>query len=254
MVRVGDTVRRPVRAFTRTIQAYLAHLHAQGFRDAPVPLGYDDGGREVLSFVPGEVPVEPLPEAATGVDVLRALARLIRRLHDAAQDWTPPENAVFGSLPGPRPLGLEPLFARPELVSHQDYCPGNVVFRSGLPAALIDFDLARPTTRVADVANALHWWAPLVHPVDRAPSLAGADIPARVRAFADAYGLDRQQRQALVEVAVRRSRNAMLTMEAAARADPVFARWWEEGLSERMPRAEGWLRANAGLIHDALLD
>jgi len=254
VVRIGNTVRRPVREFTATIQAYLGHLRDRGFPDAPVPLGYDDAGREVLSFVRGEVPIEPLPEAATAVDVLRSLARLIRRLHDAAEGWVPPPDAVFGGIPGGRPDGLEPLFAAPELVSHQDYCPGNVVFRNGLPAALIDFDLARPTTRVADLANALYWWAPLLHPADRAPSLGDADIPARVRAFADAYGLDRERRRALTDVALVRSRNALLTMAAAAGADPVFARWWEEGLKDKLPRAEAWLRSAARPINDALLD
>jgi Ser/Thr protein kinase RdoA (MazF antagonist) len=37
-----------------------------------------------------------------------------------------------------------------------DYCPGSVVFRAGLPVALIDFDLAWPTTRLADVVNAIY--------------------------------------------------------------------------------------------------
>ena len=48
-----------------------------------------------------------------------------------------------------------------ELVSHCDYATGNVVFRGGLPVALIDFDLAMPTTRLYDIANALWYWAPL---------------------------------------------------------------------------------------------
>jgi hypothetical protein len=52
-----------------TIQAYLAHLHSEGFRDAPKPLGYDADGREVLSFVDGDVPLEPLPDYAAGEDV-----------------------------------------------------------------------------------------------------------------------------------------------------------------------------------------
>jgi hypothetical protein len=54
VVRVGDTVRRPARPSTATVQAYLAHLHCAGFTGAPVPLGIDDQGREVLSFVPGD--------------------------------------------------------------------------------------------------------------------------------------------------------------------------------------------------------
>src|SRR5690349_11420694 len=87
IVRVGDTVRRPVRPFTATIQTFLAHLHSAGFTAAPVPLGVDEQGREVLSFVPGDVPREPLSDEATSEDVLVALARLVRRLHDAAQGW-----------------------------------------------------------------------------------------------------------------------------------------------------------------------
>ncbi|MCW2132071.1 aminoglycoside phosphotransferase family protein [Arthrobacter sp. VKM Ac-2550] len=252
VVRIGDTVRRPVRPFTATVQLYLAYLHAQGFDAAPLPLGYDDAGREVLSYVPGDIPVEPLPAEATGADILVELARLIRRLHDAAQGWLPPEGVVFGSLPGIHPSGVRPLFAAPELVSHQDYCPGNVVFRNGVPAALIDFDLARPTTRVADIVNALYWWAPLLHQTDRAPALAEADIPARVRLFADAYGMNAEQRSRLVDVAIQRSRNASLTAKAAADADPVFKRWWDEGVKDRMPRAEAWLRDNADLIRAAL--
>jgi Ser/Thr protein kinase RdoA (MazF antagonist) len=92
---------------------------------------------------------------------------------------------MWGGIPG-TPPGVVPLFETPELISHQDYCPGNVVFRDGLPAALIDFDLSRPTTRVADIVNALYWWTPLMHPDDRPPGMRDADVPARVRIFADA--------------------------------------------------------------------
>jgi aminoglycoside phosphotransferase (APT) family kinase protein len=73
-----------------------------------------------------------------------------------------------------------PITAGTELVSHRDYYPGNVVFRDGLPVALIDFDLARPTTRLYDIANALWYWAPLRDPRDRPPAFADADIPHRV--------------------------------------------------------------------------
>ena len=38
IVRIGDTVRRPLRPFSLTIQAYLAHLRDAGFTGAPLPL------------------------------------------------------------------------------------------------------------------------------------------------------------------------------------------------------------------------
>lgn len=253
VVRVGRTVRRPVRPFTATVQSYLAHLHAHGFSSAPKPLGFDDSGREVLSFVDGDVPTEPLPDYATEEGVLVDLAVLIRQLHQASASFDPPPGAVWGYLPGRTPAGVVPLFERPELVAHQDYCPGNVVFSNGRPVALIDFDLARPTTRLADLVNALYWWAPLLHPLDRAPSLVETDVAHRVRVFVDAYGLSAGLRAQVVPVALRRTQNSALTMQAAAAADPVFQAWWEAGVKDRMPRAERWLQAEANRITHRLL-
>ncbi len=81
IVRIGDTVRRPLRPFSLTVQAYLAHLRDAGFAGAPLPLGVDEQGREVLSFVPGDVARWLPPEERAGEEVLVALARLIRALH-----------------------------------------------------------------------------------------------------------------------------------------------------------------------------
>lgn len=253
VVRAGQTVRRPVRPFTATIQAYLRHVRLHGADFVPEPLGYDEQGREVLEYIEGDVPVEPLPAWATREEVIEDLARLIRRLHDAAEGWEPPPDAVWGGIPGRPTVPVPPLFDKPELVSHQDYCPGNIVFRDGLPAALIDFDLAKPTTRVVDCVNALYWWAPLLDPVDRAPALRDADLARRVRLFADAYGMSRAQRLQVVPVAVQRARNSHLTMRVAAQVDPVFKRWWDEGVRDRMPRAEQWIANESERIRDALL-
>jgi hypothetical protein len=65
IVRIGDTVRRQPRPFSLTVQGYLAHLRDAGFAGAPLPLGVDEQGREVLSFVPGDV-ARWLPREKTG--------------------------------------------------------------------------------------------------------------------------------------------------------------------------------------------
>jgi hypothetical protein len=251
VIRVGDTVRRPSRPFTQTIQTYLKHLHSKGFHEAPIAFGYDEQGREVLSYVEGDVPQEPLPAYACADEVLEPLAKLVRRLHDAAADFVAPPDAMWGGIPG-TPPGVVPLFETPELISHQDYCPGNVVFRDGLPAALIDFDLSRPTTRVADIVNALYWWTPLMHPGDRPPGMRDADVPARVRIFADAYGMTSQQRALVVPTAVQRAANSLPAMRAAADADAVFRRWWEAGLEQKLLRAQQWLTLEADHIAAAI--
>jgi hypothetical protein len=122
------------------------------------------------------------------------------------------------------------------------------VFRGGLPAALIDIDLARPTTRLLDVANALYWWAPLLDPADRAPAFVDLDIPGRVALFAGDYGLNEHQRADLVPLATRMIHRMHVSMRIAAGADPVFARFWKEGVRDRMPSAEAWIAAEGPTI------
>jgi hypothetical protein len=73
-------------------------------------------------------------------------------IDEASAGWAPPPDAVWGGTPAT--VG-QPITEPTKLVSHRDYYPGNVVFRDGLPVALIDFDLAKPTTRLYDIANAL---------------------------------------------------------------------------------------------------
>ena len=250
IVRIGDTVRRPLRPFSLSVQAYLAHLRDAGFAGAPLPFGVDEQGREVLSFVAGDVARWPLPPEMAGDDVLAALARLIRALHEASAGWVPPPGAVWGGTPAT----LGRIAQGAELVSHRDYAPGNVVFRGGRPAALIDFDLAMPTTRVYDIANALWYWAPLRDPRDRSPVLADADVPHRVAVFADAYGMTAQQRAGLVPLAVDMVRRYHKDSRASAELDPVFRRLWEEGghlgipAKVYLPRAEAWVREMAPAI------
>ncbi|MHB1534508.1 MAG: phosphotransferase [Acidimicrobiales bacterium] len=250
--RVGLTVRRPCRPFTATVQSFLGHLRSQEIDFVPEPLGYDDEGREVLSFVEGDVPTDPLPDAVWAEGVLVALAGLIRRLHDAAEGWLPPADATWGSIPGQERVAVPALFDRPELVAHQDYCPGNVVFRCGLPAAVIDFDLARPTSRVADCVNAMYWWVPLLDPADRRPAAGDLDAGHRLRVFADGYGMSAAQRAQVVPVACQRARNSNVTMASAASADPIFGRCWTGGLRERTARSERWITVHADDLEAAL--
>ena len=141
-----------------------------------------------------------------------------------------------------------PAIAQTELVSHCDYYPGNVVFRDGLPVALIDFDLAHPTTRLYDMANALWYWTPLRDPRDRAPAFAHTDIPHRVAVFADAYGMTALHRAELAPFAVDMARRYHEDSRASAELDPVFHKLWEEGAKDELPRAEAWLRKAAPAI------
>ncbi len=63
VVRVGDTVRRPRGRWSSSVAAYLRHLERVGFDGAPRFLGIDEQGRDVLEFVAGEVPGQPVVES-----------------------------------------------------------------------------------------------------------------------------------------------------------------------------------------------
>jgi Phosphotransferase enzyme family len=243
VVRMGDTVRRTWRTSTPTVHSYLRHVRARGVQFVPEPQGRDDDGREVLSFVPGDVPVPPLPGWATCDEVVVDLALMIAALHAAAEDWRPPPDASWGRLPASSPPDHR-IGDPGVLASHGDYCPGNVVFDAQRPIGLIDFDLVRPTTRLDDCVNALHWWAPLTDPRDRPDSLREADIARRVRLFADAYGMDAADRERLPAAALDRATRSLAWAQRSAQVDPLFARWWREGWSEQIPRTVAWLQAS----------
>jgi Putative homoserine kinase type II (protein kinase fold) len=237
VVRVGDTVRRPVRASTPAVHALLAHLEAAGFDGAPRALGVDDQGRQVLSYVPGTAASRPLPEYAVSEETLVALARLLRRFHDAAAGFVPPPGAVWEDGSGDD--------GEPEIIGHCDVTPENVVFRDGLPVALIDFDLARPVTRLFDVVTTLRHWAPIADPVDADPRQRHLDVGRRLRLFCDAYGLPARDRRRVVEVARLRFGRSYAAMRArAAREGGGWARMWASGAGDRIRRAAAWLDAH----------
>src|SRR4051794_2358615 len=82
-VRRGDTVLRQAGPWTPTIHALLEHVRERGVDWAPQPLGRDESGREVLSFLPGSVPGYPMPPEVWSDDVLEHAGRLLRQYHDA---------------------------------------------------------------------------------------------------------------------------------------------------------------------------
>jgi hypothetical protein len=78
LVRVGDTVRRPVGPHSPLVHALLAHLESADFEGAPRFLGIDRSGREVLSYIDGEVAGRPRPPWIADETRLASVGRLTR--------------------------------------------------------------------------------------------------------------------------------------------------------------------------------
>jgi hypothetical protein len=194
VVRLGETVRRPQGAHSPFVHELLGHLEKAGFDAAPRLLGLDEQGREVLSFIPGDVP----PDLAVfGDGQLRAAFRILRRFHDATAGC-----ALAGSA---------------EVVCHGDVSPCNTVFRDGLPVALIDFDAAAPGRRVDDVAYGLFLWLDLGN-----EDVPLADQCRRLELAASAYGIA-VDRALVSEIA----RQVECTAERLHAEGRPSAAWWK---------------------------
>jgi Phosphotransferase enzyme family len=222
VVRVGQTVRRPPEA--PGVRALLRWYERVGFDGAPRYLGVDGQGREVLSFVEGEPAFAPVPSSD---EVVVAIGRLLRRAHDAQLGFAPPADAGW----------VQQAEGEPEVVAHLDLFWTNVVFRDGLPAALIDWELAAPAPRVLEVALAATYWAGVR--IDE--QLVEWGIPLgrrgeRLRLLCDAYGLDGGARGALLDVLIdhRRRRLEQGAFRGTAPVSLIRAnlRWTEEHAAE----------------------
>lgn len=148
VVRVGGTVRRPTGPWTPRVHQLLDHLAPLGI--APLVHGFDDQGREVLTYLEGEVGHPPIPEHLRGDDTLVAVAELVRVLHDATAELADLRDGW--QLPAVEPV---------EVICHNDLAPYNVVFDGPVPVGVIDFDTARPGPRWWDLAYTAYCLVPL---------------------------------------------------------------------------------------------
>ncbi|MDT0441841.1 phosphotransferase [Streptomyces sp. DSM 41886] len=246
VVRAGDTVRRPAGPWTPAVHALLDHLHRAGYPAAPRPLGIDEQGREVLTFAPGAT---VWPERFGLLDPaarLARVARLIREFHDAVADFTPPPDAAWNVLIPPD---------GDEIIAHHDLAPWNLVVEDATDAwTFIDWDVAGPGTRLWDLSYAVHGFVPLsANPAFRREDRQAA---ARLRLFADAYGLDDEaQRRALVPLLWERSRG-MYDFLAAGHASgrQPWATLWAEGHGDAWHGDAAYAEERAELWTRALLD
>jgi Ser/Thr protein kinase RdoA (MazF antagonist) len=209
VVRIGDTVRRPVKPSSPRMREVLQHLEQVGFDAAPRWLGVDDEGRDILTWIEGETFVDrgrlhPFVDDTGGRilfsdEQVATAMRLLRRYHDA-----------FGG----------------EIICHGDYGPWNIVWRDDLPHALIDFDTVHPGNPSEDVAYALRMFIGY--------GLVDGDVVSRTRNALTAYGRD-------FDVP------AILAREYARAESACRLNGWHRQV-ERVALERAWLEANASLF------
>ena len=211
-VLVDGIVHKPAAPSTPTVHALLRHLEAAGFDAAPRALGFDDQGREMLTYLPGETigGRDPAPGWASADSMLAQVGQWLRRLHDLTADFTPPADQrwFIGGTMGP---GL--------IVGHQDAAPYNAVVDAGRLVGFCDWDIAGPSSRDWDLAFSALSWVPLAG----TPS-SGDDRRERSRRlhlFLDAYGYDGDRRAFGAVVPQRARRQAEVIRSMAGAGDPA---------------------------------
>lgn len=243
VIRKEDCVLRSSGQWTPAVHSLLRHLEAIGFDAAPRVHGIDDEGREVLTWMAGEVVSAPRPDVF-GIAELHEVGTLIRRMHDATAGFVLPAGVAWGHAPEMEVPGEI-------VICHNDLAPKNLVLRGGRPAAIIDWDLAGPNPRVWDLAHALWQFTPLGDDSARpdagwttTPSLA--QRIARAQVLLDGYGLGQDQRAGMagvVALRMQRTHDGIDTL--AAGGNPAIVRLRDRGVLEEIVRDREWVLLHA---------
>ncbi|MEM9202591.1 MAG: aminoglycoside phosphotransferase family protein [Actinomycetota bacterium] len=240
VVRAGDTVRRAGGPWTPAVHELLEHLAERSY-PAPRPLGFDDRGREVLSYVPGRCVHPDAPDLIADEAGLRRVGRLIADYHRAQEGFAPSANTMW------RDEGRDPTGST-EVLAHNDLAPWNLVAGpSGW--VFIDWDLAAPGRRFWDLAWALHSFVGMWPD----PPFGEANIPDRIQAFCDGAEVGRGEIPALLDVVVERtSDHAEMLRRRAAEGDRHYVHLVDDGHADRWDQGARYVGVNKSRWHELL--
>lgn len=121
VIKIGNTIHRSQGPNSKFVHNLLTQLDQQNFSYSPKFLGIDEKGREILSYIYGEVPTG---DHRWTMEQVISVVHIMKKFHEAT-DHT---------------------------ICHHDIAPWNVVLKNNIPVALIDFDEASVGDCIDDLA------------------------------------------------------------------------------------------------------
>lgn len=253
VLRIGNTVRRPVGPWSPAVHSFLAYLESVGFDGAPRVLGVDDQGREVLEYIPGAVPWPSLQHECLGSDeAVWKFGRLLREFHDAASTFVPAAGAVWRE-PERANDAIDFVDERGVIICHNDPAPWNLVIGDER-WVFIDWDFAGPRPFIWDIAYAAIGTVPIARDASWLGWREPVPIVSRMRGLIDGYGLEDRDRDRLVDVVVARIRSSYehLRRRATDGVEPWLT-LWNEGHGEGWADTLSYAEENRAEWHDTLI-
>ena len=221
VTRIENTVRRSVGLNSEFNHALLKLLEEKDFGHAPRFLGIDEKGREVLTYMEGEV---SHGEMSWTDDQLIKVVKMLKDFHDAT-------------------AGSE-LAKGKEVVCHNDIAPWNTILENDAPKAFIDFDDAAPGNRADDLAYLLWTFLKL-----------GSDVPAdiqagKIRKLCGVYGF--ADKHKLIDAILEQQNKILAKREELAKNTPdQEAREFSASRIDLIRSEIEWVKANRSILEAA---
>jgi hypothetical protein len=241
ITRIGDTVHRPTHHWTPAVHDLLNYLQSVDFKYSPKVLGFDDDGREILSYVNGQSGADGWTKIITD-EGLRRFAKLLREYHEAIAGYAPPANAEWACAIGAPKDG--------QIMCHGDFGPWNIVWHDDEPVGIVDWDLAVPAEPRFDVLYALEYSAPFRDDENTIKWHHFPEVPDRkhrIDIFAEAYGLT-ELGDVVTDVATMQRQVAGFEKQLAERGLQPQVEWVAKGDLEVVEQRAKWTEANRSLF------
>ncbi len=182
IVKIGDTIHRPVGWWTPSVHVLLKYLSDVGYKYSPRVLGFDEQGREVLSYIEGQSGGDGWAKIIPD-EGLKIFAKLLREYHEVIANFKPPADSEWAYSKGAPKKG--------EVMCHGDFGPWNVVWQGSEPVGIVDWDFVLPAKPEYDILYALEYSAPFRNDENTLEWHHFPEIPDRkhrVNVFLGAYG------------------------------------------------------------------